>query len=300
MHMPISTFLQYLSAEKRYSKHTLTAYNNDLSNFVEFLNSTFNLKDLKQASPEMVRSWVVELMNNGLSARTVNRKISSLNSFYRHLIIKGEIESNPVKNISTLKSAQRIPVFVEQEQINEYLKAETIDTNFPAFRDKLVIDLLYSTGIRRAELIALTTDSIDFANMTLKVYGKGNKERLIPLSEKMSEQLSSYLDLKNKTFKEAEPNLILTNKGNKAYPKFISRIVNKELIGIISTRKSPHVLRHSFATHLLNNGADLNLIKELLGHANLSATQVYTHTTIEQLKSIYNQAHPRAKLNKRR
>lgn len=300
MQMTISTFLQYLTTEKRYSKHTLTAYNNDLQSFADFLLFTFELDDLKAASPEMVRSWVVDLMNNGLSSRSVNRKISSLNSFYRHLIIRGEINSNPVKNISTLKNAKPLPVFVEQEQINDYLREEIIKTDFPSVRDKLVVDILYSTGIRRAELISLTTASVDFANKTLKVYGKGNKERLIPLSQKMSDRLNMYLELKKKTFEDAEQYLIVTNKGNEAYPKFISRVVNKELSGITSIRRSPHVLRHSFATHLLNNGADLNLIKELLGHANLSATQVYTHTTIEQLKSIYTQAHPRAKLNKRR
>lgn len=300
MQMTISTFLQFLTTEKRYSKHTLTAYSNDLRSFSDFSTTAFELDDLKKASPEMVRSWVVELMENGISSRSVNRKISSLNSYYRYLIVKGVIESNPAKNISTLKIAKKLPVFVEQEQINSYLCEEISSTDFQTVRNRLVIDLLYSTGIRRAELIGLTPKSIDFANETLKVFGKGNKERLIPLSQEMSERLHMYLELKKKTFEDTEQHLIITNKGNKAYPKFISRIVNNELGGITSTRKSPHVLRHSFATHLLNNGADLNLIKELLGHANLSATQIYTHTTIEQLKSIYTQAHPRAKLNKRR
>lgn len=300
MLMTISTFLQYLSTEKRYSKHTLTAYNNDLHSFEDFLNTGFDLADLKSATHEMVRSWVVDLMDNGISPRSVNRKISSLNSYFRYLIKKGVIDSNPVKNISTLKNAKRLPVFIEQEQVSNYLNTEINDADFPTLRDNLTIDLLYSTGIRRAELIGLTTESIDFANKTLKVYGKGNKERLIPLSQKMSERLNMYLELRKETFDDTVQHLIVTNKGNKAYPKFITRIVNKELSGITSTLKSPHVLRHSFATHLLNNGANLNMIKELLGHANLSATQVYTHTTIEQLKSIYTQAHPRAKLNKRR
>lgn len=160
------------------------------------------------------------------------------------------------------------------------------------------IDLLYSTGMRRAELISLKTDFVDFANKVLKVRGKRNKDRLIPLSQKMIEQIQAYLNLKKETFQDAAQFLIVTNTGKKAYPKFIYLIVNNELSGITSTRKSPHVLRHSFATHLLNNGAGLNSIKELMGHANLSATQIYTHTTIEQLKSIYTQAHPRAKLNK--
>jgi len=296
--MTISNFLQYISLEKRYSKHTLTAYNNDLQTFSYFLSDEFEQDDLVSVSPEMVRSWVVKLMDNGFSTRSVNRKISTLNSFYRHLIIKGVIENNPAKNIATLKNAARIAVFVGKEQINTYLNTKIDENDFPSVRNKLVIDLLYSTGMRRAELISLKTDSIDFANKVLKVMGKRNKERLIPLSQKMIEQIQAYLDLKKKTFQNTEQSLIVTNTGNKTYPKFIYRIVNSELSGITSSRKSPHVLRHSFATHLLNNGAELNSIKELMGHANLSATQIYTHTTIEQLKSIYTQAHPRAKLNK--
>ena len=296
--MTISNFLQYISLEKRYSKHTLTAYNNDLQTFAYFLSDEFEQDDLISVSPEMVRSWVVKLMDDGLSTRSVNRKISTLNSFYRHLIIKGVIENNPAKNISTLKNAERIAVFVQQEQINTYLNREIDENNFSSVRNKLVVDLLYSTGMRRAELISLKTDFVDFANKVLKVRGKRNKDRLIPLSQKMIEQIQAYLNLKKETFQDAAQFLIVTNTGKKAYPKFIYLIVNNELSGITSTRKSPHVLRHSFATHLLNNGAGLNSIKELMGHANLSATQIYTHTTIEQLKSIYTQAHPRAKLNK--
>ena len=293
-----SEFLQYISTVKRYSKHTLTAYKNDLQSFADFLVNEFEQDNLVFASPEMIRTWVVKMMDDGFSTRSVNRKISALNSYYRHLIIKGVILNNPAKNISTLKNAGQLPVFVGLEQINNYLNSEIDESDFPSVRNKLVIDLLYSTGIRRNELISLTAASIDFANKTLKVFGKRNKERLIPLSNQMMEQLQKYLELKEETFKGATHFLIVTNKGEKAYPKFIYRIVNNELKGITSTRKSPHVLRHTFATHLLNAGADLNSIKELLGHADLSATQVYTHTTIEQLKSIYNQAHPRAKLNK--
>ena len=296
--MTISNFLQYISLEKRYSKHTLTAYNNDLQTFAHFLSDEFEHNNLASVSQEMVRTWVVKMMDDGLSTRSVNRKISTLNSFYRHLIIRGVIEKNPVKNMSTLKNAERIAVFVGQEQINTYFNREIDDSDFQSVRNRLIIDLLYSTGMRRAELISLTTASLDFANKVLKVMGKRNKERLIPLSKKMIEHLQNYLELKEKTFQNAAQFLIVTNTGKKAYPKFIYRIVNNELSGITSTRKSPHVLRHSFATHLLNNGAELNSIKELMGHANLSATQIYTHTTIEQLKSIYTQAHPRAKLNK--
>ncbi|MCF6170561.1 MAG: tyrosine-type recombinase/integrase [Bacteroidales bacterium] len=291
-------FLQYISTEKRYSKHTLTAYKHDLRSFADFLAEEYDQDNIEYASPEMIRTWVVKMMDSGLSTRSVNRKISTLNSYYRHLIIKGVILNNPAKNISTLKNASQLPVVISLEQIKTYFERKIDESDFPSVRNKLIIDLLYSSGIRRTELILLTTTSIDFANKTLKVSGKRNKERLIPLSNQMMEQLQKYLELKEETFKGATPPLIVTNKGGKAYPKFIYRIVNSELKGITSTRKSPHVLRHTFATHLLNNGADLNTIKELLGHASLTATQVYTHTTIEQLKSIYNQAHPRAKLNK--
>lgn len=298
MRMIIADFLRYITTEKRYSKHTLTAYQNDLQSFACFLTEEFEQNDLSSVSPEMVRTWVVMMMDSGLSTRSVNRKISTLNSFYRHLIIKGVVENNPAKNISTLKNAKQLPVFIDIGQINTYFSIETDANDFPSVRNKLIIDLLYSTGMRRAELISLKTASVDYANKVLKVMGKRNKERLIPLSQKMIEQLQKYLDLKKKTFKDPARFLIVTNTGKKAYPELIYDIVNKELNGVTSTRKSPHVLRHSFATHLLNNGAELNSIKELMGHANLSATQIYTHTTIEQLKSIYTQAHPRAKLNK--
>ena len=296
--MTISTFLQYISLEKRYSKHTITAYNNDLQAFSKFLSDEFEQDNFASVSPEMVRTWVVKLMDDGLSTCSVNRKISTLNSFYRYLILRGVIETNPVKHINTLKNPSRIAVFVGEEQMNTYFSKEIDENDFPSVRNRLIIDLLYSTGMRRAELISLTPASVDNANKMLKVMGKRNKERLIPLSEKMLEQLQKYLDLKKKTFQNIVQYLIVTNTGKKAYPKFIYRIVNSELNGITSSRKSPHVLRHSFASHLLNNGAELNSIKELLGHASLSATQIYTHTSIEQLKSIYTQAHPRAKLNK--
>ncbi len=295
MYAAIDGFLQYISAEKRYSKHTQTAYRNDLQHFADFLSTDFALDDLAMATPEMVRSWVVSLMDDGYSARTVNRKISTLNSFYRHLIIIGAIKNNPAGNISALKKAKLLPVVVAEEQINTYLNSENNTDDFPSFRNKLIIDLLYSTGMRRSELIGLQDSSIDFSNRSLKVKGKRNKERIIPLSNKMMEQLQKYLDLKEETFKVATPFLIVTNKGEEAYPRFIYRIVSNELKGLSAARRSPHVLRHSFATHLLNNGADLNSIKELMGHASLSATQIYTHTTIEQLRKIYNKAHPRAK-----
>jgi len=274
------------------------AYTSDLQSFDTFLQAEFEVEDISHATSEMVRTWVVKLMDEKISARSVNRKVSSLRSFYKFLLKKGLIDKNPTAIIRTLKTPKRLPTYIEQSQINEYLSAGQKANDFQNIRDRLIIDLLYSSGLRRSELTDLKSTSIDFAMGRMKVLGKRNKERFIPLSERMAVSIKNYLDLKEKTFEQHNPFLIVTNKGNKSYPKFILRIVNKELTGVTSTRKSPHVLRHTFATHMLNNGADLNVIKELLGHSNLSSTQVYTHNSIEELKSIYSKAHPRAKLKK--
>lgn len=289
-------FLQYLSFEKRYSPHTVKAYTNDLTAFANFLSESFELKNISDATSDMIRTWVVSLMDHGLSTRSVNRKISTVNSYFRYLIIRGEKKTNPAREITALKNAKKLPVFLELEAIRNYLDQDIDEENFASLRNRLIIDLLYSTGMRRAELLGLSDSSIDFSNKTLKVLGKRNKERVIPLTKKMTDLLENYLYLKKKTYNEAEETLIVTDTGRKAYPKFIYKVVQNELSPFTRTQKSPHVLRHSFATHLLNNGAELNSIKELLGHANLNATQVYTHTTIEQLKEVYSKAHPRAKL----
>lgn len=294
----INRFLLYISDERRYSAHTAKAYENDLSAFSKFIEAEFEMSDLSKVSPEMIRSWVVYLMDTKTSPLSVNRKVSSLKSFYKFFLKKGVIENDPTTTITTLKVPKRLPVYVEKDRINEYLDSEKKESDFVKVRDRLVIELLYSTGLRRSELIGLKVSSIDFGTNQMKVLGKRNKERIIPLSERIVSVIKNYLALKETTFNEQSPYLIITNKGNRPYPKFIYRIVNKELSGLTGAKKSPHVLRHTFATHMLNNGADINVIKELLGHANLSATQIYTHNTIEQLKSIYDNAHPRAKLKK--
>jgi integrase/recombinase XerC len=294
----INRFLLYISDERRYSAHTIKAYQNDLSTFSDFLDTEFEINDLSYATPEMIRSWVVSLMDNKTSPRSVNRKVSSLKSFYRFLLKKGVIEKDPSTTISTLKIPKRLPSYIEKSQINEYLGMELKETDFVKTRDRLIIDLLYSSGIRRSELVGLKISSIDFGMQRMKVLGKRNKERIIPLSEEMVRAIKNYLVLKESTFNEHNPYLITTNKGGNPYPEFIYRIVNKELALFTESKKSPHVLRHTFATHMLNNGANINVIKELLGHANLSATQIYTHNTIEQLKSVYTKAHPRAKFKK--
>lgn len=296
--MTVVNFIGYIANEKRYSSHTLKAYKKDLELFTAFLNDEFEIDDPAKASQEMIRSWVVQMIDDGLSGKSVNRKISTLNSYYNYLIRISALNENPARHVVSVKTPQRLPVYFDKEQLNELIDSNSEPHDFAKWRNMLVVELLYSTGMRRSELITLTISSIDFSNSTIKVLGKRNKERIIPLSSKQIESIISYIDEKEKQFGRLNDYLIVTDKGEKAYPKLIYRIVNNELSVLTGSVKSPHILRHSFATHMLNNGADLNTIKELLGHANLTATQIYTHNTIEQLKKVYSKAHPRAKLNK--
>ena len=246
----------------------------------------------------MIKDWMMNMVGSGITPRTINRKISSLKSFYRYLAVEGIIDNNPTNQIHSLKIGKLLPSYIEKEKLNNFLDADFDSNNFRQTRNRLIIEMLYQTGIRRNELIQLGEQSIDFSGNFIKVKGKGNKDRTLPLTKKLSERIKSYINLKRITFPGSNSFLFVTDKGEKVYAEFIYRIVNKQLSGLTSSKKSPHVLRHSFATHMLNNGAQLNTIKELLGHANLSATQVYTHNSIEQLKNIYNNAHPRAKLKK--
>lgn len=296
--MTIDSFIEYIAIEKRYSPNTLVAYRKDLELFTTYLVSEFEFDNPEKANQEMIRSWVVYMMDEGLASKSVNRKISTLNSYYNYLIKKSILSDNPARHISSVKSSQRLPVYFDQEQLNTFLDSNNKATDFSSLRNMLVIELLYSTGMRRSELITLKVNSIDFSNSTIKVLGKRNKQRIIPLSKKQIDSINNYIDHKEKQFGNLVDYLIVTVKGAKAYPRLIYRIINKELSSLTGQAKSPHVLRHSFATHMLNNGADLVAIKEILGHANLTATQIYTHNTIEKLKKVYRQTHPRAKLNK--
>lgn len=265
--------------------------------FAAYLLSSYEINDLSKVTMPMIRSWVASMKEDGMNSNSINRKISTLKSFYKFLLKKGEIDANPMQKIHLLKKAEKLPVYIEKGQLEAFAKESQLADNFISLRNNLIIELLYATGMRQSELIELKDSSIDVANSMLKVIGKRNKERNIPLSRHIVDQLSKYISLKKETFTLDNDWLIVTNKGLKAYPKFIYRTVNQQLSGYTSTQKSPHILRHSFATHMLNNGADLNNIKELLGHSNLSATQVYTHNSIEQLKKIYKKAHPRANTN---
>ncbi len=294
--MCIQQYIKYITFEKRYSRYTVTAYRTDLFEFMSFLKKDFELENPSEVKSEMIRSWIVSLMDSKLSTRSVNRKLSTLRTFYRFLYSEGIVAVNPATHIKTLKQGRMLPAYVEKEKLHSLLNAEFPRDNFFALRDHLIVELFYDTGIRLSELIGLTSGSFDFGSNLLKVLGKRNKERLIPFSDKLKREVKDYLILKEEIFgkNNSSQYIIVTNKGAKSYSKFIYRIVRNQLLGYTNNKRSPHVLRHTFATHMLNNGAGLNIIKELLGHENLSTTQIYTHTTIEQLKSIYFHTHPRA------
>jgi integrase/recombinase XerC len=299
-------FISYIQYEKRYSSNTVISYQNDLDQFFLFLQDKYGISDVQSVDYPMIRSWMVYLMESDITARSVNRKMTTLKSFYKFLIREGFVDQNPMRKITTPKTSRHLPVFVEKEKMDLLLDDIDFGKGFPACRDKLVIEMLYATGMRLSELVNLKETGIDFHNSTIKVVGKRNKERLIPFTDKFSKMLKNYLAEKMNFLAEMEwtvtdpgdsspAPLFISDSGRKIYPKMVYRIVTTHLAQVTTLeKKSPHILRHTFATHLLNNGAELNVVKELLGHANLSATQIYTHNTIEKLKKIYKQAHPKA------
>ncbi|WGQ08497.1 tyrosine-type recombinase/integrase [Pedobacter gandavensis] len=294
--MVVAQFLLYLQHEKRYSPHTLKSYQTDLLQFSDYLEQTFELP-LVGAGHMQVRSYMVALLEEEVSERSIGRKLSTLRSFYKYLLREGLITASPMTLVRAPKIPQRLPVFIEDQKLDVLLDSgEFFNDSFPSVRDKLVIETLFGTGMRLAEMLSLREESIDFYGATIRVLGKRNKERIIPISKLLADQLKVYLDIKTlQNFHNKTGTLFVTDKGAAAYPKLIYRIVTSYLTYISTQdKKSPHVLRHSYATSLLNRGADLNAIKELLGHASLAATQVYTHNSIERLKSIYKQAHPKA------
>jgi integrase/recombinase XerC len=287
-------FLSYLRFEKRYSPHTVASYDNDLKQYHIFCQQAGD--DGFAMDSSMIRMWIVSLLEKGDTPRTVNRKLSSLKTFSRYLIREGIISVNPLNKVLKPKMSKRIPAFVDESKLNDFLDTYEFGDDFQGIRNQLIIELLYQTGMRRSELIGLKTSSVNFVESQIKVLGKRNKERLIPVNNDLHKRLKEFMILREKTFPgHLNDSLLLTAKGQVIYPKMVYRIITGFLNQVTTLdKKSPHVLRHSFATHLLNRGADLNAIKELLGHANLSATQVYTHNTFEKLKDIYKQAHPRA------
>ena len=286
-------FKKYLLYEKRYSGHTVSAYIKDVSQFDAFCeHNNISLDDVKH---DMLRQWIVQMIEAGDASTTVNRKISSLKTYYKFLLREGYIDNNPTLKLTLIKKKKKLPSFVEKDNMNTLFDNIEFSEDYVGARDKLILSMFYNTGMRRSELINLTVDDIDYYKKTIKVLGKRSKERLIPLSDNMVKNITHYLTVRNDLFLNDNKFLFLTEKGKQLYPKAVYRIVNKYLNYVTNIdKKSPHVLRHTFATHMLNNGADLNAIKELLGHANLSATQIYTHNTFEKLKKVYKQAHPRA------
>lgn len=294
----VDKFLNYLKQEKRYSQHTCIAYRNDLENFFDYIENTFQTRREKEINHIMIRAWLSLLIENGNKTTSVNRKISALKSYFKFLLKNSLIETNPMDKIISPKNPKKISNYVDEDKINKMLDEGEFDDDYTNYRNFLILEILYQTGMRLSELINIKIRDIDFIDNNIKVLGKRNKERIIPINKYLTEKINFYLqllekeDIKNK---EAENYLFLTKKGKKIYAKFVYRIVNYYLSKICTnTKKSPHVLRHTFATHMLNNGADINAIKEILGHANLAATQVYTHNSINRLKQIYKQAHPRA------
>ncbi len=291
--MHLENFLQYLAIEKRYSEHTVLAYKHDIESFLEYMKSGYELEDIAAVNSLMVRAWIVELVEKGLQAKSVHRKISALKSFYKFLLKTGDVKASPANGVVLPKLKKLLPTFVEESKMNILLDQVDFQTeDFSGKRDKLILELLYCTGMRLSELLNLTLANVDLRDNAIRVLGKGRKERIIPISLSTSATIKEYLAYR---ISSEENYLFLTDKGEQLYEQFVYRTVKKYLSQITTQeKKSPHVLRHSFATHMLNNGADLNAIKELLGHASLAATQVYTHNSIEKLKKVYNQAHPRA------
>jgi len=293
--MFIERFIRYLQFEKRFSPHTVTAYKKDLDQFSEFILSVE--PELLKISHQQIRAWIVTLMDQGIEARTINRKISTLRSFYKFLQREDLIGNSPMIHVRAPKIPKRLPVVITEQKMDILLDSQDVfSTDFQGIRDRLVVELLYGTGMRLAELVNLSDYDIDVYEQQIKVLGKRNKERIIPISNSLAKLIGDYkLKKLSRNFGNKSSSLIVTNEGKNVYPKFIYRTVNL-VLSVISThdKKSPHILRHSFATSLLNRGADLNAIKELLGHSSLAATQVYTHNSVEKLKSIYKQAHPKA------
>jgi integrase/recombinase XerC len=292
----IQSFIDYLKFEKRYSAHTVQAYRDDLVSFFDYIVVQFGGMELPEISPAIVRSWLASLKEEGLASRSVNRKISSLRSFYKYQLRSGGVEQSPMIAITSPKVSKRLPVYVEQKDMAELLGEIRFPDTWEGWTDRLSLAIFYHTGMRLAELVGLRESQVDGGKRVIKVLGKGNKERVIPVSPVLVGGIQEYMRKKRVELEAPDTEFLLVSvKGKKLYPKYLYRSVRKYLSQVTTIeQRSPHVLRHTFATHLMNEGAELNSVKELLGHSSLAATQVYTHNTIEKLKDIYKKAHPKA------
>jgi integrase/recombinase XerC len=290
------SFLKYLRFEKRVSPHTVTAYEHDLRQFQDFINENFSGETIDQANYGLIRSWIVQLVESELSPSSVNRKIASLRAFYKFLLREEHIAKDPMMKIKPLKTSKRLPTFVKEPDMVKVLDNFVFENTLDGWRDKLVLELFYATGIRLSELINLKETQIDLRSRTIKVLGKRNKERVIPFSAGLVSIIENYRSARNREVEvKGHGLLFVTNSGEQCYPQMIYRTVKKYLDHYTTTdKRSPHVLRHTYATHLLNKGAEINAVKELLGHTSLAATQVYTHNSLDKLKKVFEQAHPKA------
>ena len=287
-------FINYLQFDKRYSSHTVIAYKNDLDQFVQYCTEMIGAFNVNKVNSKIVRGWIVCLMEQDLSARSVNRKVTTVKSFFKYLMKEQVVDINPAIHLPLPKVRKKLPNFVEENNLQHLLDDGFFENDFVGIRNKLIITLLYGTGIRLAELLKLKETDFNKIEFLIKVVGKRNKERVIPYPKSINNLLELYVKVRNETIGGSFERLLVTESGKPVYEKLIYRIVKSNLEKVtLLEKKSPHVLRHTYATHLLNNGADLNAVKELLGHSNLAATQIYTHTTFERLHEIYKQAHPR-------
>ena len=290
--MLIDQFITYIESEKRFSKLTVSAYRRDLTQFAAYLAKTYELEDLTKVTTLMVKSYIVQLKEKGLENRSINRKMSTLRSFYKYCLREQKVEKTPMTGIKAMKQPKTLAKFVSETDINKVSFSDADD--FPTHRDRLLFELLYQTGMRQAELRGLRDADVDKFGMKLKVLGKRNKERVIPLSKQMVTMIEQYQAMRDAAFATRADRLLLNDKGEEMSPYYVYNKVHQMLEGVTTLKqKSPHVLRHTFATHLLDEGADLRAIQELLGHQDLATTQIYAHTTIEQLKQIHKQAHPK-------
>lgn len=292
----IQSFLSYLTFQKRYSKHTIISYQNDLSGFFDFIELQFGSTALSDINPSFIRSWLAGLKQAGMESKSLNRKISSLKSFFKYQLKQGVLVTSPMATIISPKIKKRLPQFVAEKDINTLFNNVEFPDTWEGATHRLILELFYNTGMRQAELVNLKESQIDKSNNNIKVLGKGNKERVLPVSKELMELVQCYMNSKRTGLNHFDGEILLVNKsGKRLYPKYVYNAVRYYLTTVTTIdKKSPHVLRHTFATHLMNNGAELNAVKELLGHSSLAATQIYTHNTIEKLKDVYKKAHPKA------